>query len=355
MKLLNLTAAHASAVGSLGLDPTLLDLTSIEAIACALRRAAGMLCPCSERTLLEAVTSSMKGIVDESINIRDAVSDTLESIIANGDLFEASAQNTDRPEKASVLYLVPPAFVRRNSGAFLVLGVLPDGVSPLPNDLSATIEHVNHMRILPPGANDNLGETLIGLGFFEITSETWLKSPVMESVSSYLQRINALLSAAPESPRFPGLQILDPQKPVRYYPDRWTELNGQPGRFIARRPQTYGSPIWCYVQSSGDTIRMIDFPLRSSPWRGCDEALRLQAAIDHERGHPQVYRVRPGPPTTRILELFSPIPKWSRRRLEAIGEPVSSTNCLVSYKFRAAEIAEEQTFLTDYLWLVQDS
>jgi hypothetical protein len=313
-----------------------------------------MLCPCSARTLIEAVAISLRGITDESNELQRTIEDTLESIIANGDLFEASAQNSCRSGQKSVLYLVPPAYVRRSSGALLLLGVLPDGINPLPNDLSATVEYVNHLRILPAASDDNLLDTLVGLGYFEIKAESWLRTPEPESASSYLHKFNVLLEAVPEAVRFPGLQVLDPQRPVRYYPDRWVDAAGQTGRFVGRRPQAYGSPIWCYVQIRDELVRLIDFPSRNSPWRGCDEALSLQAAIDHERGHPQVYGIRPGPRNSEVLRLFSPIPMWARRRLESIGEPVSATGCLMSYKFRSDEVAEEQRFLSEYLWLVQE-
>ena len=41
MKILSAAEVHAHTVAALGLDPGLLNLTSIEALACALRRAAG--------------------------------------------------------------------------------------------------------------------------------------------------------------------------------------------------------------------------------------------------------------------------------------------------------------------------
>ena len=51
----NPTEVHANKVAELGFDQTALDLTSIEAIAAALRRAANFLCPCAATTLVRAV------------------------------------------------------------------------------------------------------------------------------------------------------------------------------------------------------------------------------------------------------------------------------------------------------------
>jgi hypothetical protein len=85
------------------------------------------------------------------------------------------------------------------------------------------------------------------------------------------------------------------------------------------------------------------------------EAWRLQAAIDHEHGTPQMFRLRSGPRGTRVIDLFSPVPMWAKRRWDAVGEPVESSGCLFSYKFGVDEVLEEVDFLKDKLWLVETS
>src|SRR5207253_4184531 len=57
-------------------------------------------------------------------------------------------------------------------------------------------------------------------------------------------------------------------------------------------------------------------------------------------GELQQLRVRPGPERTRVLQLFSPLPLWARRRWDAIAEPVQSSGCLFAY--RIAERSEER-------------
>ena len=74
---------------------------------------------------------------------------------------------------------------------------------------------------------------------------------------------------------------------------RWREVRADSGRFVARRDQAYGSNLWCYVElSNGEPQRLLDFPLAGSRWRGCDEAWRLQMAIDAQRGAPQRFRLQ---------------------------------------------------------------
>lgn len=150
----------------------------------------------------------------------------------------------------------------------------------------------------------------------------------------------------------PGLLLLDPDRSVRFYSGRWIEPRFQSGRFVARRSQAYGADLWCYVQlRDGYPERLIDLPTSGSRWRGCDEAWRLQMAIDAHRGDPQRFRIRPGPQATRILELFSPIPMWARRRWDAVGELVLASGCLFAYRFAEGEGKEELRFANDMLWL----
>ena len=125
---------------------------------------------------------------------------------------------------------------------------------------------------------------------------------------------------------------------------------------VGRRAQAYGADLWCYVEvDRGIPVRFVDLPLANSVWRGCDEAWRLQAAIDCERGTPQVFRRRSGPKGTDVIDLFSPMPMWARRRWDAVGEPIESSGCLFSYKFRNGEVLEEVDFLKDKLWIAETS
>jgi hypothetical protein len=74
-------------------------------------------------------------------------------------------------------------------------------------------------------------------------------------------------------------------------------------------------------------------------------------AIDAQRGEPQRFRVRKTPGNTMVLELFSPVPAWARRRWDAVGEPVPNSGCLFAYRFAETEIEEERRFAREALWL----
>lgn len=345
---------RARAVRSLGLDPAKFDITSIEAIAASLRRAAGIYCPCSPTTLLRAVMRPLDGLVDNLDRIEEMAEDVLEAMTAYGDLLESRDVASKEGESArNLLYAAPPAFVMRESGAALIIGVVPERVSALPEDLDAKIEYVNHSRRLPAGIDD-LRSRLVELGLVEVSITTWMRAPAAERHEAHLARLNKCLDSAPPSTDIPGLKLIDPEKPVRYYRGRWVEKLKGSGRYVGRRPQAYGADLWCYVElENGRPSRFVDLPIQRSRVRGCDEAWYLQAAIDAVRGEPQRYRVRHEGEGSVILDFFSPVPMWARRRWDALGEPISEPGSLFSYCFMASEVEEEFRFAREHLWLAE--
>src|SRR2546425_7634746 len=88
MRRITTSELHELGVKSLGLDPSSLDLTSVECIAGALRRAAGFLCPCSDTRLAEEVMHPLLDLVTDARHVREVIDTTLEALIAYGDLLE---------------------------------------------------------------------------------------------------------------------------------------------------------------------------------------------------------------------------------------------------------------------------
>jgi hypothetical protein len=303
--------------------------------------------------LVRSVVRPLQGLVDDLEAIKDLIEETLEAIIAHGDILEQQEISEDHNRaKATLLYAAPPSFVSRQSGASILLGIASDQLSALPDDMDARIEYVTHVRRLNPLPNEDLRSELLQLGLIELSYDGWLNSPPPQAAARHVLNLDQLLDTVQPSRDIPGLLLLDTERPVRYYRGRWVEQRSQSGRFVARRSQAYGSHLWCYVQlRDGYPERMVDFPRSGSRWRGCDEAWLLQMAIDAQRGEPQRYRVRPGPQGTRVLELFSPVPMWARRRWDAIGEPVIRSGCLFAYRFAEAELGEELRFAHEAMWL----
>lgn len=353
MRRLSVAEVHEQKIAELGLDPSSLDLTSIEAIAGALRRTASFLCPCAAATLVRGVVRPLRGLVDNFEAVKFVVEDTLDAMIAHGDILEhRDAEESSGHKISALLYAAPAAFVTRESGTVILLGIASDQLSALPDDLQARIEYVNHLRRLSPIPGDNLRNDLVQLGLIELSYADWLRMPPVETAEQHLLCLDRLLDAVQPSRDVPGLLLMDSERPVRYYRGRWVEPHAQSGRFVARRSQAHGAQLWCYAQlRNGNPERLIDLPIIGSRWRGCDEAWRLQMAIDAKRGAPQQFRVRPGPGNTSVMEFFSPVPMWARRRWDALGEPVPSSGCLFAYRLAETELAEELRFTREELWL----
>ena len=353
MRRLSSSEVHSRGIVQLGLDANTLDLTSVEAIAAALRRAAQIFCPCSSATLVRAIVEPMKELVEDIDTFRASVRDTLEAMIAHGDFFEhRDIEELSTPSPTTLVYGVPFGFVVRDSGSIILLGISSNQSSVFPDDLMARIEYVRHLRRLEPMPNEDLRAVLAQLGLFEVSYNRWLQSPGDETPAQHVSRLDRLLDAASPSGGVPGLSILDPEQPVRYYRGRWREVRSDSGRFVARRSQAYGADLWCYIElRNGGPERLLDFPLTGNQWRGCDEAWRLQMAIDAQRGNPQRFRLLSGLGRGRVVQFFSPVPAWAQRRWDAVGEPVESRGCLFAYRLADSELVEELRFARNSLWL----
>ena len=148
MRHLTAMEVHALKVAELGLDSTAVDLTSVEAIAGALRRMASFLCPCAAATLVRGVVQPLRGLVTDIEDFKGkVVGETLEAMIAHGDILEHRDVEEDSTNgAASLLYAAPASFVVRKSGTVILLGI----ASELPDDLAARVEYTNHLRCLSP-------------------------------------------------------------------------------------------------------------------------------------------------------------------------------------------------------------
>jgi hypothetical protein len=343
---------ETSGTRTLGLDPDRFDIVSVEAIAAGLRRAGGFLCPCPQRVLIEAIVRPLQTLVDDKEELLEVVENTLEAMIAYGDLLdELEVGAIDRSSRSRLLYAAPPSFVARKGGSIFLLGIAPDHTSAVFEKVEKRILYRNHVRQLIPEPGEDLPSELTQHGLSALTADIWLKkAPAAESSADYLRRIRSRLRESVGT--INELTILNSERPVNHYRRRWEVAKDQSGIFIARRPQAYGNDLWCYVQlHRGVAERLIDFPVDDSGLRGCDEAWRVQMAIDAERKNQQHFRVVESDLQHRIVEFYSPVPSWASRHWDFIGEPVRQLNSLLAYRFAFSEIAEEIDFMKRRLWL----
>jgi hypothetical protein len=352
VKILSALEIGASGTRTLGLDPDRFGVFSVEAIAAGLRRAAGFLSPCPQRVLVDAVVRPLQELVDDREDLREVVENTLEAMLAYGDLLdELEVAALDRSNRARLVYAAPPSFVSRKGGSVFLLGIAPDRNSALFEKLDKRILYRNHVRQLTFEVGEDLRAELRQHGLSEVTTDIWLKAAQpAESSEDYLKRIRSKLRESVGT--ISDLTILNFERSVNHYRRRWEIAKDQSGVFVARRPQAYGNDLWCYVQlQRGVTQKLIDFPVDGGGSRGCDEAWRVQMAIDAERSNPQQFRVVKSGVEHKAIEFYSPVPSWASRHWDFVGEPIRQSTSLFAYRFPSSEIAEEIDFIKRRLWL----
>jgi hypothetical protein len=342
---------YSHSVTALGLNASTYALTSTEAISAALRRVAGFFCPCPSQTLIQSVLKPLESINIYTGSLQEEIKTALDAMVSYGDLIEQNVVDAEQASSGTLLYIAPPGFVWREDQSALLLGIAPDHVSALPPDLEIRIKYKNHIRRLEQLPGENLRSELLQIGLVQLSAERWMNAPEVQYAEEHIQQIKERFK--PVIGNLPGLKILNPELPVRYYPGRWEDAKNQSGCFVAKRPQAYGNGVWCYVElEQGRPSRIVEFPTLGGKLRGCDEAWYLQAAIDAIRGNPQLYRIREENNLENpIVEFFSPVPMWARRRWDTLGELGPRKGCLFSYVFSAGDIPEEADFIENRLWL----
>lgn len=321
-------------------------------LAALVRRAAGIHCPCSRSTLRASLLESLQFLVSDEGLPSERVDSVIEGLIVSGDLLELNDVATEDPDaKGTWVFAASPGFVLRPSRDIFLFGIVPDQDAFLPGHLGSRLRHEGFTRVITPEENEDLVVQLSEQGLRWFSEAEWLKKPEKEIPEKMLSCFEEKLRSQPPSGDIEDLKILDPEKPVNYYNGRWTAPRDHTGQFVARRPREFGAQIWCFVEMDvGGVSKLLDLPVGKSGWRGCDQAWHLQMAIDRCRGEPQLYRRRPNAKGVR-LDFFSPLPKWSQRRLAIFGSPIPRQKSLMSYLLPHSEVGTEEQFLREYLWL----
>lgn len=342
----------SNAIASLGFDPATADLYSTEGIAALLRRGGAFLCPCAPWRLIRSVTRLFDGFGIDQEELDDSIEETLDSLVSYGDFIESrdiSSQTATR-----LLYPTPPSYVRISDTSVMLFGIYKDGRYPAELELRRKII-LDKYRLVIRDFDEEVRNRLLGFGTIEVKPEAWLKLPQRESPLTHESKYNQQLAACGKPGAVDEILLLDSVRSVRFYRGRWVQLKKQTGRFVARRPQPYGADLWCYVAvENGIVTKLLDLPLTEHRWRPCDEAWHLQQAKDAVRAEPQVFRVRQGSIATEsIVDFFSPVPMWARRRWDHIGKPVPSAGSLFSYTFPSTQCDAEMKFAQETMWMVR--
>lgn len=330
-----------------------LGVHSLAAIAGSVRRAASFMCPTTAGNLVRAVKEGLQGLPDITDETYTALADVVSSLVAHGDLLELPVDDGTLLRRQ--IFLAPPAFVPFATKALLI-GIRPDGVTLINEELLEAIEHIEHIRVIRPIADQPIDELLLAEGLLKIQPDRWLEAPRQATADGLLGFYAERLEAAGPAGDIEGIQVIDPASNPSYYRGRWRAIGVRDaGRFVARRPQAFGSPLWCFAEADGGRItRLVDLPLGNPLAPGADEAWRLQAAMDAAAGRPQRVRVR-AEDGESIMDLFSPLPSWAQRRLAVVGGPAPrGSGALFSYYLPAGELVNELGYLQEMMWLAAE-
>lgn len=347
-------AVIGAAYTSLGIENSDEGILTACYLSSAVRRLAGFLCPCSPRTLVRRMVESHHGLVDDVPTFVELVEASIETLVAIGDLLELGDVALEGEQvRGTWLVAAPPAYVVRPSGAAFVLGLSADEQTPLPTEMRSRVESRRGIRSITPLPMEDLATALHDLGLRNLSESAWLKHPKSLGAQDLIALYDTKLNGLQASGQIPDMVVLNGSRSTRSYKGRWASPGSLTGNFVIRRPQTFGSDLWGYAQLvDGQPQRLLDLPLHGDRWRGCDAAWRIQMAIDAVAGRPQEYRLRESGGDA-ILDFFSPIPMWARKRLAVIGSEIDPAGCLLSFLIPEAEVATEEKFLREMLFVAR--
>src|SRR5262249_39376527 len=348
MRIISTKEATSLTVASLGFDASCADLQTPEALAALIRKVAAYYCPCTAENLNQTVTGLLAPLAATE-TLREIVRDAIDQVIGYGDLTEARENDSAK----SLIYLASPSFIRTAEQRFLLFGVVPDGEDPTPPGLRSLVEFVMYSRRLEASDGTSTEQAFLEAGFVRLKLELWLKCPTSLPARDFVAKYDDALSNAGNPGTPAEVTILDTARPVHYYDGRRAKLKNQTGRFIARRSQAFGAPLWSYLEAKeGLVTRLLDFPIYENHWRPCDEAWHLLQACDAVLEHPQRFRIREGPQkNTFVMDFFSPIPEWATRRFESVGVRTVPSGSLISFVFPSAQLDAECHFAKERMWL----
>lgn len=326
---------------------------SISLVAAVLRRIAASVCPCPRQTVARIATEAFIGLGDAEAT-KGRVRDVLDRLIVIGDLLELGGTSTLPSVAANEwLYCAPPTFVFLEK-LVLVLGVEAEDHGSLPISLRQLVHFRNELRVLQGENSEAVGKQLRDAGYLEISSLAWRRLPQDRPAEKFLDEVIRRLEESGGEGKLEGLKVLMSANGSRNYAARWGVPDGQSGRFVGRRPQAFGAPLWVFVElEHGRPVRFLDLPWRGGKFRGCDHGWRIQSALDALSGSPQSYRVSPREGDIVRYEFFSPLPLWAERHLRMHGERVEGSSALIAYELARHASKDIDGLLHSYMWFKQ--
>jgi hypothetical protein len=319
----------------------------------ALRRASYLLAPCSPAELVRFVAEPLMLTGD----VREEAEAQLQELIAYGDILEMHRIEGDPWDTPNlVLRPAPPAFVMRSETQAFILGVAGDYPSPLPAELAGCLDESGPVRLLHRAEDEDLAGHLREFGLTELSEQTWLRIPPTVSAATHVEEWRGRVNATPaNASAVADLEIIDSARPPSFYSGRWrAPRHSDVGLHVARRPQVFGGKLWCVVElQDGQPVHLVDLHPTNGFLRACDQAWRLQAALDATRHAPQQIAVSADGVMTH-LSFSGPLPSFAERKLALVATKSRAPQSLFRFSSSTTSLEAEIAFLQSALWMQPD-
>jgi hypothetical protein len=341
-----------AALRSLRLGAEVTSLSSPEAVAGLVRRAAGFVCPAPARRIVDAVHASAGEWLGD--DPRDLIGDAVQELLLHGDLVEVQTGGVTEGFRKAV-FLAVPSYVVRASGVVFLHGIVPDHPTALPAELDEALRHRGVVRWLEPRPGVDWTNVLKELSYTALEPDRWFAAPLPVAAREHQVRSARQLERAGAGGDTRVLTVLDPAMSSTFQKGRWVPAGERTGSFVGRRERRFGRPLWCHVDiADGRILHLRDLHDEDDPQVGADAAWHLQMALDACAGTPQRYIARDSDTEGEaVIGLFAPVPSWAERRLLTVGYrlPGAGRGELMAFAIPDAELAEETSFLERALWL----
>jgi hypothetical protein len=319
-----------------------------------LRRLCGFMCPCPQRVILAAAKRSLAPFGSATDALLAEMESTLEALLVVGDVIEVSrVGGTLDDENRDWLFCGPPAFLELE-GRCYVFGIAPDDAPVLVGTLRDRVRQDGIMRYLDD-EEGQLGETLAALGMRRHTASKWLPRIHTQSPERFLEHVLNRLTSAGLRGDMPTTEWLTPATATYVpYQRRWTSEAAESGRAIGRAHPEFGAPLWFLARLvEGRIERALSLPFADMPDRACDQAWRIQLALDAQRGAPGRYKAWPEADGMRASISF-PLPLSARRRLVLLGGLRNDRPGAGAVWIPQSAWTEAEQYLQSELWLRSD-
>lgn len=288
-------------------------------IASLLRRLCGFMCPCPQRTILAAAKRSLAPLGVGAQPLIEQLASVLEELLVVGDVIEVSRIGGALfDENRDWLFCAPPSFLELD-GRCYVFGIAPDDAPVLVGRLRHRLRHDAVMRYIED-EQDSVAETLAFLGMRQLSAATWLPRASEQSPQRFLDHLTNRLAVDGLEGQIPASEWLAHASERHLpYDRRWQAAAQQSGMYIGRATPEFGARVWFVATLvSGKIERSLVLPLTDGQDRACDQAWRIQLALDASQGMPSRYRALPDADGMGVSVDF-PLPLASRRRLVLLG------------------------------------